>query len=130
MKKMLLLCMMMFSLHAGEAFWYDSYKEAAQTAKEEHKAMLIFMSQAGCKSCEYMEDNVLFKDDIAGFLDENYIAVHLDIHDNDAPKKLQIGMTPVFYFLDENEKELREMLVGGKKAPQFFALLKEAVSKK
>ncbi len=40
MKKMLLLCMMMFSLHAGEAFWYDSYKEAAQTAKEEHKARL------------------------------------------------------------------------------------------
>ena len=131
MKRLLFFTLLSITtLFGGEVFWNDSYKEALDEAKESHKALLVFMSQEGCHACEFMEDKVLFTKEVENFIDANFIAVHLDIHDNDAPKKLQIGMTPTFYFLNTKEEPIHEMVVGGLNKKAFLKVLKESVTKK
>jgi thioredoxin-related protein len=120
MKNILLLILLGINTYAVQVFWHDSYEEGAHEATSEHKPMLVFMSQAGCKSCEYMEDTVLREEKVSAYINTNYIAVHLDIHDNDAPKRLQVPVTPVFHFLHSDGSERKESLMGGKTAPFFI----------
>lgn len=124
MKKLLLIALLSLHAIAGEIFWNDSYVDAAEEAKEDNKPMLVFMSQAGCSGCQYMEDNVLSDPKVRDYIDAHYVAVHLDIHDNDAPKNLQMPVTPVFHFLKSDGSELKETLVGGKTTPFFYKIIK------
>jgi thioredoxin-related protein len=126
MKKFLLLSLMSLSLFASDITWYTSYVQAAQSAKTQNKPMLVFMNRPGCGSCAYMKENVFTDKDIVKYLDENYIAVSLDIHTNDAPKALQVSVTPVFYFLHSDGTQAIDTLFGGKTAPFFIKLLKQA----
>ncbi len=120
MKKLLLLILPLYTLFATDVFWYDSYKEAQEEAKETHKAMLVFMTQAGCKSCEIMEDDVLPQEKISSYLDKHYVCMLLDIHDNDAPKDLQVPFTPVFHFLNAQGEMIKESLLGRQKEEVFL----------
>jgi len=123
LKTLLLILFISISSYASEILWNDSYQEAALEAKAENKPMLVFMSRAGCGSCEYMEDTVLIDNEVSDYINKNYIAVHLDIHDNDAPKSLQVSVTPVFHFLKSDGSELKESLYGGKTAPFFIKII-------
>lgn len=126
MKKLLLLILMTLGLFASDVVWYSSYVKAAEAAKNENKPMLVFMNKPGCGSCEYMKENVLVEAAVSAYLRENYIAVSLDIHTNDAPKALQVTVTPVFHFLASDGSQSIETLIGGKTAPFFLKLLKKA----
>jgi len=117
---------MTLSVYASEVSWFDSYTKAAEAAKAVNKPMLLFMNKPGCGSCAYMKENVFTDESVVNYLNENYIAVSLDIHTNDAPKKLQVNVTPVFHFLDSDGNQALETLVGGKTAPFFLKLLKKA----
>jgi len=120
MKRVLLIVLLSFNAYAAEVFWHDSYKEGAEEARLAHKPMLVFMSQSGCKSCEYMQDVVLTEEKVSAYINAHYIAIHLDIHGNDAPHGLQVPVTPVFHFLSEDGIESRESLIGGKTPPFFI----------
>ena len=126
MKKLLLLTLMALSVYASEVTWFTSYVDASQVAKEKNKPMLVFMNKPGCGSCAYMKENVFTDATVIEYLNNNYISVSLDIHTNDAPKELQVKMTPVFHFLNADGSEAQEKLVGGKTAPFFLKLLKQA----
>ena len=88
--------------------------------------MLVFMNKPGCGSCEYMKENVFTDESVVAYLNENYVSVSLDIYTNDAPKELQVTVTPVFHFLNSDTSQAIETLVGGKTAPFFVKLLKKA----
>lgn len=126
MLKLILLSLLSFSLYASDITWFDSYVKAAKTAKSENKPMLVFMNMPGCGSCKYMKENVFTDENIVAYLNKNYVSVSLDIHTNDAPKELQVSVTPVFHFLKSDGSEALETLVGGKTAPFFVKLLKKA----
>ena len=126
MLKLILLSLLTFSLYATDLAWFDSYVKAAQTAKTENKPMLVFMNKPGCGSCAYMKENVFTDENVISYLSENYISISLDIHTNDAPKELQVNVTPVFHFLNSDGSQALETLVGGKTAPFFVKLLKKA----
>lgn len=126
MKKLLLLTLMSLSIYASEVAWFTSYAEASQDAKEKNKPMLVFMNKPGCGSCAYMKENVFTDASVISYLNSNYISISLNIHTNDAPKNLQVNVTPVFHFLNADGSEAQEKLVGGKTAPFFLKLLKQA----
>ncbi len=90
--------------------------------------MLVFMNKPGCGSCAYMKENVFTDPSVVSYLNDNFVSVSLDIHKNDAPKELQVDVTPVFYFLNADGSEAQETLIGGKTAPFFLKLLKKAHS--
>ena len=125
MKKLLLIALLALQANAGAIFWNDSYKDALEDAQEENKPMLLFMTQAGCSGCKYMEEVVFEDKAVSDYVEKNYIAVHLDIYDNDAPKNLQVRVTPVFHFLDKNGKKFKETLMGGKTAPFFIKIIQK-----
>ena len=126
MKKLILILLLTFGAYASEVSWFHSYPAAVKAAKSEHKPLLLFMNKPGCGSCAYMKENVFTDEKIIDYLAENYIAVSLDIHTNDAPKEFQVQVTPVFHYINSDGKKLRETLVGGKTAPFFLKLLKQA----
>ena len=125
MKKLLLLALMSLSLLASDVSWYTSYTKAAQHAKKQDKPMLVFMNRPGCGSCAYMKETVFTDKNVVDYLNDNYIAVSLDIHTNDAPKALQVTVTPVFHFLHSDGTQSLDTLFGGKTAPFFIKLLKQ-----
>ena len=124
--KLILLSLFTLSLYASDVAWFDSYIKAAQAAKTQNKPMLVFMNKPGCGSCEYMKENVFTDESVVAYLNENYISVSLDIYTNDAPKELQVTVTPVFHFLNSDTSQAIETLIGGKTAPFFVKLLKKA----
>jgi thioredoxin-related protein len=126
MLKLILLSLLTLSLYASDVAWFDSYEKAAKTAMSDNKPMLVFMSQPGCGSCAYMKENVFTDESIIAYLNEHYVSVSLNIHENDAPKELQVSVTPVFYFLNSDGSQALETLIGGKTAPFFIKLLKKA----
>ena len=126
MKKLLLLTLMTLGLYASEVSWPTSYVTASQTAKAENKPMLVFMNKPGCGSCAYMKENVFTDAAIIAYLNNNFISISLDVHENDAPKALQVTVTPVFHFLNADGSKSQETLIGGKTAPFFLKLLKKA----
>jgi len=126
MRNLLLLTLMTLGLYASDVSWYLSYVKAAEVAKNDNKPMLVFMNKLGCGSCTYMKENVFTDPAVLAYLDENYVAVSLDIHRNDAPPALQVTVTPVFHFLKSDGTQSLETLVGGKTAPFFLKLLKKA----
>ncbi len=128
MHKILLLVLLALGLNASEMTWFTSYEKAQISAKAQNKPMLLFMNKKGCGSCEYMKENVFTDKDIIAYLNQNYIAVALDIYKNDAPKDFQVKVTPVFHFTSSDGTKLRESLIGGKTAPFFIKLLKKANS--
>jgi hypothetical protein len=126
MKKLLVLALMNLNLLASDVVWYTSYVKAAQSAQTQNKPMLVFMNRPGCGSCAYMKENVFTDKNVVKYLNENYIAVSLDTQTNDAPKALQVSVTPVFYFLHSDGTQAIDTLFGGKTAPFFIKLLKQA----
>lgn len=126
MKKLLLIALMTLALHASEVSWSSSYATASKTAKAENKPMLVFMNKPGCGSCAYMKENVFTDAAVVAYLNDNFISISLDVHKNDAPKELQVNVTPVFHFLNADGSKSQETLIGGKTAPFFLKLLKKA----
>ena len=126
MKKLLLIILMTLGLYASEVSWSTSYVTASQIAKDENKPMLVFMNKPGCGSCAYMKENVFADAAVVAYLNDNFISISLDIHENDAPKELQVTVTPVFHFLNADGSKSQETLIGGKTAPFFLKLLKKA----
>ncbi|PHR53641.1 MAG: hypothetical protein COA44_15150 [Arcobacter sp.] len=118
--KFLLLLLISMSIYASDISWITSYKEAIQKAQSEDKHILVFMSKEGCKSCQFMNEKVFVDEAVSNYINKNYIALHLDIHDNDAPKSLQVSVTPVFHFLTSKGEKFKETLYGGKTAPFFI----------
>jgi len=97
---------------------FDVYDEA----KAQKKLVLIMLSQKHCPGCEYMEGVVFKNEDVGRYLQENFVTVHLDIHEDYVPEELEHFATPTFYFLDENENILKR-LNGGENAKDFYQTL-------
>ena len=126
MKKFLLLLATVFTLHAGDIEWFFDYNEAMKSAQKEHKNILVFMSQPGCGTCEYMKENVFVDKDVETYINRNFVALNLNVYDEDVPHDLKVRVTPVFHFLDAEGKPVHAKLIGGKTAPFFLKLLQEA----
>lgn len=128
MKKILFLLLVLGSSLFAKMNWsdmFDAYDEAAA----QNKPVMIMLSQKGCPGCEYMESIVFEDKKINKYLKEHFISVHLDVHEDFIPEKLEYFATPTFYFLDKNEKILKR-LNGGENAKDFIKILQEVRSKK
>ena len=122
MKKLLLLSFFITSLFA-KLEWGDIF-DAFDEAKEQNKKVMIMLSQRGCSGCEYMKSVVLEDKNVQKVLKKEYIAVHIDIHEDSVPENLKYFATPTFYFLDKNETILKR-LNGGQNAKDFLETLQK-----
>lgn len=128
MKKIILLITLLFSVVSADIRWVDIF-DAYDVAKSEKKIVMIMLSRKGCPGCEYMTDIVFENKKVMAAFKKNFLAVHLDIYEDFIPENLTYFATPTFYFLDADEKILKNF-VGAKKAKDFIKVLKELETKK
>jgi len=127
MKKIILTLLILASSVFADVEYRDLF-DAYDDAKEEHKTVMLMISQEGCSGCEYMESVVFNNKDVAKVLKDNFIVVHIDKHKDSVPNGLEYFATPTFFFLDENEKVLKR-LTGGENAKDFVQTLKAMKAK-
>jgi thioredoxin-related protein len=92
----------------GEPNWAVSYDQAFADAQKEHKGVMIMLSRKNCDACWYM-DNIVFKDDtLVSRLEKSFIALHLDVHEDNIHGLTYIG-TPTFYFQKSGAKTIKRL---------------------
>ncbi len=129
MRKLFLFMVMLIQLSAAGIAWQPFYDEALKQAQAEHKKVLVFMSQPGCGTCEYMKENVFSDGEVKAYITAHFIPLQLNVHHDDVPEHLRERVTPVFHFLDASGKDIHPKLIGGKTAPFFLKLLNEVNGK-
>ena len=127
MRKLLLLFAITLALF-GEVEYAKNVKSALEQAKKEDKMVMVMLSKEDCDACYYMEEIVFDDDDTAEMIMQDFIPVHLDIHNDYVGDYPYIG-TPTFYFLDKNGKKVYRQ-DGAANIKDFTQTLKIALSKK
>jgi len=126
MRYILLLFAVVFSLNASNLTMQSDYKTALKVAKKLHRPLLIYLSMPHCKTCEYMNKEVLNSADIVTYLNTHYIVVHLNADDHTLPRKLRSNVFPVYHFIDPRSGDMIESIMGGRNASKFLKLLKSS----
>ncbi len=106
MKRMLLVVVFLTTTLFSSMNWVGELEDAYDKAEKENKIIMVMLSQKGCPACKYMKESVLRNESVIKVFNKNFIAVHLDIHEDYVPLALEHVVTPTFYFLNADEKIL------------------------
>ncbi len=126
MRFLLALLLTLTALNAASISWQHNYQKALSKAKSEDKPLMLYLYLPNCKSCGYMNENVFSDRQIIDYLGKNYVAVKLYPNDSGLPIELRSEMSPVFFFLNSQNSEVIESIMGGKNAEKFLKLLQES----
>ena len=122
MTKSVLLSLMLISSAMGEVKWASSYTAALSQAAKEKKNVMVMLSKEDCPACEYMEEVVFEEGVVETTIAKNFVAVHLDIHNNTLPQGLGYIGTPTFYLLNAKGEKLKRY-DGAANIPTFMGVL-------
>jgi len=135
MKKTLLICSFFFSfiqISFAIDFYKGSYTEALERGKTENKLILLYFTATWCGPCKYMQDYIFPNAGLTSYVNQNYIALKLDIDTKDGKliyikshqPKGPMGV-PAFIIMNNREEVLKKK-TGAMKLVQFQEfLLKE-----
>lgn len=115
-------------LHAGAVQWQSDYAEAFETAKREQKLLLLFLVQPHCGVCQRMVAEAFHDDAVADFVGRHFIALRLPIRSPQLPKAYRVEMSPVLTFIDPEEDEIAEQVIGGRSAAQLLTLFQRVLA--
>ena len=99
-----------------------SFEEAVQRAKDEHKVILLEISETGCKYCEKMENEVFPTEKVVDELNDDFIILRINGDEQELPLGLSLQMTPMHVFVSEDE-DIKDMTFGFLEADDFLELL-------
>lgn len=126
MRSLFVLLVLLSALQALPVEMYERYPVALKKAKKEDRPLLVYLHMRNCNTCEYMDDNVFTDKSVNDYLTKNYVVVKLYTNDRDMPKELRVEMSPVFHFLNSQNSEMIESIMGGRNAEKFLKLLEES----
>jgi len=128
MRRFILFFSLSLALAAAPIQWYGDYAEAYARAQEAHKPLMLFLTREGCKSCAYMREKVLTDKAVRDYVSVHFIAAELPNSDSSLPTSYRVKVTPVFTFIDAEEDEIVEQIIGGKEATHFLKTLKNILA--
>lgn len=123
MRRFILFFSLSLTLAAAPIQWYGDYAKAYAQAHETHKPLMLFLTREGCKSCAYMREQVFTDKKIRAYVNAHFIAAELPNGDRSLPAPYRVKVAPVFTFIDTDEDEIVEQIIGGKKPASFLKLL-------
>ena len=88
--------------------WASGYNSALEKAQKENKGLMVLLSQEKCDACWYMENIVLGDDELVAQIENRFIPLYLDIH-NDDLHGLTFRGTPTLYFLTNREEKIERL---------------------
>lgn len=109
--------------------WQDNLKTAFKLAQEHDKPMLIVFGAEWCTFCHKLERSTLTERAVAGLIEREFIAVHLDF-DIDAKAAEILGVTqlPATVVLSPSADLLLQH-TGFAKPPEYSRLLNMSLAK-
>ena len=122
----LLLTVLLLSISLQAIEFEEDYKEALSKAKDEKRPLLAYLYMLNCRTCEYMDRKVFTDKKVREYLEKNYVVVHLYTNSKSLPRELRVEMSPVFHFIDSENGEMIESIMGGRDAQRFLVLLQRS----
>ena len=105
----------------GKVNWVYDYDLALNDAKTENKSLLIYFYTSWCSWCRRLEKDTYSNDEVADFLNNNFICLRIDAGKNsDLVTLYGISGYPTILFLSPGGKELGRIL--GYRRPDIFIL--------
>lgn len=130
MKKIFLIMVLFFStLFANDLDWSESFSKAKTEALSENKLIFVMFTQEDCPACEYMKDVVFTNEELAEYMQTNFVLVEVNMHDKKELASLKVYGTPTTYIFTKNAKQIGRQIVGSASARIFLKTLKEYKAK-
>ena len=130
MKKLLILLLATINLFgidwSGKINWAMNYDSAVSLAKTQNKLIMVDISKTDCPSCEYLSTKVYTDDDVASYINNNFIPLFYLVDEDNLPVIVEnyfMGTTPTIMFLEPNGKLVYSM-VGARPPKAFLNILK------
>ena len=130
MKKLFVLLVVVINLFgidwSGKINWAMSYDSAVSLAKSQNKLIMIDISKTDCTPCEYLAMEVYSDDEIANYVNSNFIPLFYLVDKDSLPVIVQnyfTGTTPTIMFLEANGK-LVYRIIGARSPKVFLNILK------
>ena len=99
-KLLLILC---FGLLNLQAITWHSLEDAQKLQKQSSKIIMLNISASHCQYCKKMDKNVFKNAQTSKWLEKRFIAVKIDMDNEEVPFMLDVRVTPTFYFIDSKE---------------------------
>lgn len=124
MKKLILLCLFAISIFASSINFEKDLNSAKQKAITENKKLMIMYSSPTCPECNYMKKKVFKDEKIVSYVNENFVSVIMDIHEDEKILPYKFIGIPTFYFANASNMELVGKKIGGTREEQFLEIVK------
>ncbi|WP_310440942.1 thioredoxin fold domain-containing protein [Sulfurimonas sp.] len=85
---------------------WQNYEEAKKVQQKSSKIIMIDVVRDNCRYCILM-DKLLEDREFSSWIAERFIPVKINMKHDKIDLKLDVKMTPTFYFLDKNQKILK-----------------------
>ena len=135
MKKAFFLVLFSMALFAfewsGKVNWAMSYDLAKQLAKQENKLIFVDVALSHCPPCKYLATKVYTDDEVANYINKNFIPVFYLADQDRLPVEVQnyfTGSTPTIMFIKPNG-ELFYSFIGARPPKVFLKILKDVNEK-
>ena len=102
MKKIIVGLVLAVSSLLADLAWVG-YDSAIEKAKQNGKLVMVMLGRENCPACEYMKDIVFEDPKGIAAVEENFIPVYLDIHNDFLPDGMSYIGTPTFHFINGYE---------------------------
>ncbi|NVK26616.1 MAG: thioredoxin domain-containing protein [Flavobacteriia bacterium] len=130
MKRTLLLLalFMSFLSPAQEINWEDWSPEVFERAKAEGKLILLHLEANWCHWCHVMEQETYANEEVASYVNENYIAIHADQDKNPVlGNRYRAYGWPAIILFNSDIKEVNK--IAGYRSPStFINILRNAIA--
>ena len=130
MKKLLFFLIAVFAFAidwSGKINWALSYDMAKNIAAKEHKLVMVDIALTHCPPCRYLAENVYSNEEVANYINKNFIPVFYLADKDSIPLEVQTyftGSTPTILFIKPNG-ELFYRFLGARPPKIFLQILKE-----
>ncbi|WP_297440988.1 thioredoxin fold domain-containing protein [Sulfurimonas sp.] len=112
---------------ATELHYLESYKQGVQTAKKEHKLMMLVVVEDGCHWCKKFKRTTLSDEGIKQEL-QGVVKVLVDRYAN-MPQKYESRFFPMVYFIDPKTQNILVKSYGYKTKALFRQEIQKATKK-
>ncbi|MDA3945509.1 MAG: thioredoxin family protein [Helicobacteraceae bacterium] len=109
--------------------WAEDYKSALKEAKSQQKKVLVYFTKEGCEKCDEMAWTMNSDQDVSEYINTHFVAVALDL-DYDRRQGLKVYSAPTIYFINFNEKQIGDPVIGALGPKTFLLKLNEVENTK
>jgi len=129
MHKLLLVFIVVTTSLFAATNWAEDYKSAIKEAKSQKKKVLVYFTKEDCVKCNEMQWTLNSDENVSQYLNAHFVAVEIDL-DYDRRQGFKVYSAPTIYFINFNEKQIGDPVVGAQGPKSFLLKLQEVQNAK